>query len=131
MLTLLQEKIFIDDTVLLATSPRKLRKKKCASKIDPTTKYQLVHLSRKRNTDINKAFLLDDNYTTEAQKSGIPLGVEIDNWIALKYEPQKKYHRSVLPNWISVGGKTEDYTAPLPIRYGILLLTNQGIENTY
>ena len=57
---------FIDDTVLLATGPsiakncQKLKEthrlcvdwaKKHASKFDPS-KYQLVHLSRKRNADI-------------------------------------------------------------------------------
>lgn len=84
---------FIDDTVLLATSPstaencEKLKKthrlcvnwaKKHASKFD-TTKYQLVHLSRKQNTDISKDLLLDDGHIIKAQKSEILLGVEIDN----------------------------------------------------
>lgn len=75
-----------------------MRKKEHVSK-------NLIHLSRKRNKDINEDLVLEDNYTTKAQKSGIPLGVEIDNWIASKYAPQKKYHRTVLPSWISVGGK--------------------------
>ncbi len=84
---------FIDDTVLLATGPslaendQKLKKthrlcidwaKKYASKFDPS-KYQIVHLSQKQNADINRDLTLDGNYTIKAQKSGLLLGVEIDN----------------------------------------------------
>ncbi len=84
---------FIDDTVLLATGPsivencQKLKKthrlcvdwaKKHASKFD-LSKYQLIQLSRKRNADINRDLTLDGNHTIKAQKSGILLGVEIDN----------------------------------------------------
>lgn len=43
-----------------------------------------VHLSRKRNTNINKGWFLDGNHTIKAQKSGILLGVEIDNQLKWK-----------------------------------------------
>lgn len=72
---------FIDDTVLLATGSsiaencEKLKEthrlyidwaKKRASKFDPS-KYQLIHLSRKRNADINRELILDGNHTIKAQ----------------------------------------------------------------
>ena len=89
---------FINNTVLLATGPsiaencQKLKEthrlcvnwaKKHASKFDPS-KYQLVHLSRKQNADINRDLILDGNHTIKAQKSGILLGVEIDNQLKWK-----------------------------------------------
>lgn len=89
---------FIDNTVLLAISPSitqkyKLPKKmhklctnwanQYVSKFDPS-KYQLFHLSRKRNTDINKDLVLDNGYLIKAQKSGILLGIEIDNQLKWK-----------------------------------------------
>ena len=84
---------FIDNTVLLATgfniaeNCEKLKKMhwlcidwaiKHISKFDPSN-YQFVHLSRKRNANINRKLILDGDYKIKAQKSGILLGVEIDN----------------------------------------------------
>lgn len=89
---------FIDDTILLATGSsieencEKLKEsnrlcidwaKKYVSKFDPS-KYQLVHLSRKRNTDINWELVISGNHIIKAQKSGILLGVEIDNQLKWK-----------------------------------------------
>lgn len=90
---------FIDDTVLLATSPNTTENcellkethklcancaKKHASQFD-SSKYQLVYLSRKQNMDTNKDLLLDNGFCIKAQKSGVLLGVEIDN--QLKWKP--------------------------------------------
>lgn len=89
---------FIDDTVLLATGSsieencEKLKEshplcidwaEKHASKFDPS-KYQLVQLSRKRNTDINRELTLDGNHVIKNQKSGVLLGVEIDSQLKWK-----------------------------------------------
>lgn len=76
--------------------------KKHASKFDPS-KYQLVHLSQKRNADMNRELSLDGNHIIKAQNSGILVRVEsITNengkttWIALDYEPQR-----VLPPFLA------------------------------
>ncbi len=117
----------IDDTVLLSTGPsiaencQKLKEthqlcvdwaKKHPSKFDPSN-YQLVHLSRKWNADINRDLTLDGNHTIKAQKSGILLGVEIDNRLKwknhlnrIKIQASKKHYRSFLPSWIGIGRKT-------------------------
>lgn len=58
--------------------------KKHASRFDPS-KYQLVHLSRKRNADTNKDLVLDNGFYIGVQKSGVLLGVEIDT--QLKWKP--------------------------------------------
>lgn len=54
--------------------------KKQASKFD-LSKYQLVHLSRKKKKDINQKFVLDNNHIIKSQKSGILLRLEIDKQI--------------------------------------------------
>lgn len=53
---------------------------KQASKFD-FSKYQLVYLSHKKNTDINQKFVLDANQIIKSQKSGILLRLEIDKQI--------------------------------------------------
>lgn len=89
---------FIDDVFLLATSPSILQNcqllkethllciawaKRHASKFDPI-KYQLVHLSRRRNAGLHTDLILSDSHTIKAKTSGVLLGVEIDNSLRWK-----------------------------------------------
>lgn len=57
--------------------------KQHASKFDPM-KYQLVHLSRRRNASLDTDLILSDSYTIKAKTSGVLLGVEIDNTLRWK-----------------------------------------------
>ncbi len=109
---------YIDDIVLLVTVPsikknyQKLKKThrlfvnwaiKHESKSD-FSKYQLVHSSRKQNIDINRDLTLDGNHPIKAQKSGIVLGVEIDNKLKGKHHLHRIKIRAsksiTAPSWL-------------------------------
>lgn len=79
---------FVEDIFLLATSSSVSKNRQVLkeanllsmakvnrhkSNFDPY-KYQLVHLSRKRNVDLKKDLILSDSYTIKAKISGVFFG---------------------------------------------------------
>ena len=94
---------FINDVFLLATSSSisencQLLKKthllcmawanRHGSKFDPL-KYQLVHLSRKRNADLKTNLVLSDSHTIKAKTLGVLLGIKIDNGLRWKQHVER------------------------------------------
>lgn len=62
--------------------------KRHASKFDPL-KYQLVHLSRKKNAELHMDLALSHSHTIKAKTSGVLLGVEIDNDLKWKQHVER------------------------------------------